>query len=283
LNDEEARNIQVLQEKIVELSRNVRRYEDRIKELTNTVDVLKERCEKAQLEAKDEREISMGVRKEYSKAQGTISSLNYEVEKYKGLYKNAHENLAKAEERKNELEMTAKLLEDISASKSTHDWANSVKENLSPNEQSVQFYNALMVTENNLKTYENEIKELKLALQRESNARRAINRECCKMKKVMDRLKTDQIRKESEQAEANRSKRTHEEMLQSDSLIETVSPHSLIDENPPKRLKTLSLLNRTVPNTEMVSSFTSKLAKPSQSLINRDITSYIKNSYSMSK
>lgn len=218
----------------------------------------------------------MGVRKEYQKAQNSVNSLTYDLDKYKGLYKNAHESLRKAEERKNELEMTAKLLEEISASKSTHDWANSVKENLTPNEQATQFYNALMVTENNLKTYENEIKDFKLALKREEEAKRALKREYCKMKKELDRFKLAYIRQEKEQDLTSRNKRNHEEMLQSDIVIETINPHAVNQENPPKRIKILSLIDKPIPTEEILTNFTIKPMRTPSSLINSDITHYLR-------
>ncbi|CAG9336120.1 unnamed protein product [Blepharisma stoltei] len=188
LSEEESKNLLTLQNLAVEAQNEKKILEKRLKEAEGMVAGKSESIAALQKIVEDERHNCGKYQKKYEESLKEVSHSQYEIQKYTGLFTNAHKKLKELESKATQLESLSKLVEELEK-QSALAWAEHAKENLSIEQQAVQFYNALLITSNSLRNSEKQIKELKTCNEEYIQQQSQVKRQAAAYKKETESLK----------------------------------------------------------------------------------------------
>lgn len=238
LSEEESKDMQALQSKTREVIKEKEIIEAQLRISGIHLIEREEQLKMLQEILEEEKSKTKNFKRRYEEVLAERTGLQYESEKYQGLFNNAHKRLKEVESRLSTLENISNLLDELEKTKSTMAWANQAKEILSAEDQATNFYNALLISSDSLKTREKEMKELKDLNNESAQQQATTKRQLIQARKELD-IMQKRIADLETQTSTSSLKRKFEDSPKI--LIENEAQNSYSMANKPKR--TLSLLS----------------------------------------
>ena len=119
MTEEDSKDALALQNKIKDLALEIQLLRSKLEKLEKILNEKEERIQEKEAKIMYEKEKSKGYEEKYMQMREKANGFEFELEKYKDLFKNTHKKLTENETKLRKLENIAKLLSDIELTQSS--------------------------------------------------------------------------------------------------------------------------------------------------------------------
>ena len=231
MSEEESKDITLLHSKITDLKNEIQANQQKIATIERISQTKDTQIQNLTSALSIEKENYKGLQEKYIRCRDQNNELDYELNKFKGLFTSTHNKTRELEEKVAKLVSVERLFNDIELNQSSVTWANNVRQSYPIEDQASEFFTAFMILSSNLKNCEKTLKEIK-------TEHSYCNDEINKLKRVNINL-----RKENDRIILEKSNEIPEKVIYMQRSFEQAFPLIMVNDTV-KSKKTLTLINK---------------------------------------